>query len=193
MALENKTDIRDMLLQIDRKIYNRLNIKHKHFFGIASRLRDSEGKLRNFSDLDKAINDGEISLYDDRYNVTWFHRIDTVSFRGVGNSYGRSAVKRTGLANGVTVFWAKRESMNLQGDRFDLYQTDLFNLLTASIYDIEEYSVQRVDFDIQSIENQEFNTKTLHKESILLKFDFELLFNPDICNDGCQEWDCCPI
>lgn len=189
----NRKDVIGLLLNLDHKIYNRLNIKNKHFFGLASRLKSSDGKLRNFSDMDKAINDGEISIYDDRYNATWFHRIDTVSFRGVGASYGRSAAKRTGLANGVSVFWARRESMNLQGERFDLYQVDFFQMLLSVLSDSDFYSIQRVDFDINAIEKQEFNTETLHKESILLKFDFELTFIPENCHGTCEEWDCCPI
>lgn len=189
----NKKDITELFLEIDRKIYNRINVRNKHFFGISTRLKSADGKLRNFADMEKAINDGELSLFDDRYNLTWFHRIDTVSFRGIGNSYGRGALKRNGIVNGVSVFWAKRESVDLQGNRLEIKQVDLFQMLLSSISDIDYYSVQRVDFDINAIEKQEFNTETLHKESILIKFDFELTFIPENCYGTCEEWDCCPI
>jgi hypothetical protein len=189
----NKKDIRGLFLNLDRKIYNSLNIKNKHFFGIASKLKSSDNKVRNFSDIDKAINDGEISIYDDRYNATWFHRIDSVFFKNSANSYGRSALKRVGIATGVTVFWAKRESVNLQNERFDLYQLDFLQMLLSVLSDLDYYTVNRIDFDINEIEKQEFNTNTLHKESILLRFNFELTFNPELCYESCQEWDCCPI
>lgn len=191
--MTKKRDLNAFFLEIDRKIYNRLNIANKFFYGISSKLKDTDGKVRNIADMQYAINDGDSSFFDDRYNIVWFHRIDNISFRGIGNSYGRSSLKRTGIANGVTVFWAKRESMNLQGERIDLFQTELSTMLMQTISDISEYSIQRIDFDMQAIEKQEFNVEQLHKESILLKFDFELTFNPEICYGACEEWDCCPV
>jgi len=193
MALKEKSDIKQMTLEIDRRIYNRVNIKNKKFFGLASRLKDSSGKVLNFSDLHRSVEDGEISFYDDRYNLVWFHRIDSISFEKKKGVYGRSSLSQIGRASGVSVFWAKRASMNLQNERFDLYQYDLLSYLLNALSDVEEYEIQKVDFDIQNIENQEFSAKKLHKESLLLKFDFLLHFQPNICSDACTEWDCCDL
>lgn len=187
--------LKDEFTEIDRFVYNRLNLKFKKPYGLVMQLKyagdASQPPVANIADNPQHIEDGDVAFFDDRYHVVWYHRLENIFFEKRENSYGRYATPKTAWASGRTVFWGRRDALDIQGQARKVYLTDFIKEASNILLRKEDFVLRSWDVDQLEIERQEFGTQKLHKESYLARLNFNFRFNLTLCDDICEEIDCC--
>lgn len=188
--------LKDEFLEIDRFLYNRLNLKFKKPYGVSIQLRTmgmDSAKVYTYADNALHVEEGEIAFFDDRYHVVWYHIISSITFEKKEMIYGRSTTSPIGIAGGKTIFWGKREALDVKGNRRRVFLMDFLKEVTTILLQHKKLLLKGWDLNQSELESQEFGSSQIHKESYIARLNFLLPTTLSLCDEWCEEIDCCPF
>jgi hypothetical protein len=171
------TCIEDEIAFIDKKLFAGLPIDAKYSYGVATRQHTYNGKVINVSTNELLPTDGEVALWDDRYSVIWFHRVNSSSIETSEN--GRTGRVKSSVRENLDidlVVWAAVKYRN-NGQFENTTQMELYRRFAAILIYQTTAEVSYVDFDMPAIGRSEFIENRIHKESLLFKMNYKLCRN----------------
>ena len=143
-------------------------------YGVATRQHTYNGKIINVANKELMPRDGEIALWDDRYSIIWFHRINSSSLMQEENGkYGRSRSAAKESLNIDLVVWAAVRYRHL-GELKTITQFQLYRMLTGILLFQTTAEVTGSDFDMPAIGRSEFIEHRIHKECLLLRIRYDI-------------------
>lgn len=166
--------IKDYTDKIDKALFDGLSFDNVFSYGIVTRHRDMNGKVINIADSELLLDDGELSYWDDRYNIVWFHRLQSSSLDTSVLGYGRVKNRLKETLSFQLVVWAKRR-YTWRGEYFEMKQPVLYREIAKILNYRTDATLNGADFDNAVIENSEFTAGSTSKESILLRFNYDLV------------------
>jgi len=185
--------IEDVLESLDTSLKQAINIDKIKSYGLTTRhFNDKDKKAYNLADVSIIAQDGEIAYWDDKFNIIWFHRINSINYESNNKGYASSSYIPTFIYNVSTVIAAKRE-VTKNGQYQRINQLDVMNGFIGVIQKLDKMEINYTEMDISRIERDEFSEGRTSKEWILLRIDFEIhrqqnnnCSSSSVCNSVCS-------
>lgn len=169
--------VEDFLQEIDYGFNTYLEIDTKLSYGIVTRQFDYNGKITNVDRNPQSPTEGEIALWDDRYSMVWFHRVNDINIEETQNGkYGRQASSIREQIDVDTVVWAA-VNFKYQGQHRDQTQMQLYRKIMPILVQKTHIEVKHIKFDMTAISREEFVEGYAHKEVLMLKFNYQICHN----------------
>lgn len=179
-----------LIKKIDTHIIKNIPYDIYFSYGLVGHYFSYDKKVVNLAFNPLTDEDCEIAMYDDRYQIIWYHRLNSIRIES-DKTYGEQVASNdVELLNINTVFWSKKkytylsEEKNLQ-NHYELYGIILRILQTLELPII----ISNVEVDNTKIEREEFIDNRLSTESVLLKFHYTIKqTNRNNCINTCNEF-----
>lgn len=142
---------------------------------------EGKGKSRNKQKTispNGYIENGEFAVYDDNYDITYFHRLESTKVEQEGGYGSKIGIKN--IFKVTIVAWGKAASISQLG-LYDLFCTYLYHS-GAAVLDAK--------FDIAKIEKEENQDNYVNVESVLVKITYSLTLPENYCKQKCKFEPC---
>lgn len=192
-------NINRYLEKTDKTIGRFIEIKAKKPLGLAIRYNNADNQIRNYILRSKLEVDAVQAIFDDRYGLVWFHRINGSEVDYLSNvGYGRSH-KNANIKHDITsIFYCKRDNIDIKNDKLSYNELKLADRLLYLSRMFEGSLIRNFEYNTPQIERDEFGTNNLHAESFLIRMNWEVTMQTnidcielDICEDS--NFNCCGI
>lgn len=179
-----------LVKKIDTHIIKNIPYDTYHTYGLVAHYFSYDKKVVNLGFNPLTDEDCEIAMYDDRYQMIWYHRLNSIridSDKSYGNQIASNDVEYLTMN---TIFWSQKKYSYLGNPKKLENHYELYSMLLRIFQTLPvPISITSIDVDNTKIEKEEFIDNRLSTESILLKFNYAIKQkNNDNCINNCKEF-----
>lgn len=171
--------------EINTAISNNIKIDRYFFYENVIRHTNSTGSEFNVSDRGIEFSE-EVATWDDRYDLVWFNRVNSIRATTDQAEYGRTRFKLTQEASCDLVVWAKTSILFNNTHKF-ITNLQLYELIASIMLPIENTQIEFVELDNTAVEAREFKRGVINKDSFCFSINYSIV---NTINKNCNVNQC---